>query len=338
MKNQAAVLYAPHDIRLEERPVPTPGLREVLIEVKAVGVCGSDVHYYEHGRIGSYIVRQPLVLGHETSGVIVAVGEGVDARRVGERVALEPGIPDGVCRQCRAGRYNLCPNVRFFGTPPIDGTFTNYVLLPESFAYPLPDALSDEEGALIEPLSVGIWACRKAMLKGADSILITGAGPIGLVTMKVALALGATHITMTDVSPQRLEVAKREGATRVINVAQESLADAQDSADVLIECSGNSKALLDGLRALRPASRAVAVGMGPGEEASVPMSFLQNREISLTGTFRYANTYEDAISLVAAGRIDLKSLITGHFSLQEAEKALQATRSDPANIKSVVIP
>src|ERR1700730_8588243 len=251
MINQAAVLYAPHDIRIEERPVPRPGPGEVLIEIKAVGVCGSDVHYYEHGRIGSHIVRQPLILGHEAAGVIIDVGEGVDQKRVGERVALEPGIPDGTCVQCRSGHYNLCPNVRFFGTPPIDGAFTNYVTLPESFAYRLPVALSDAEGALIEPLSVGIWACRKAMLQGADSILITGAGPIGLVTMKVALALGATDITMTDVSPQRLKVAKRQGATRIVNVTQESLAHADIVADVLIECSGNQAALLEGIRSLR---------------------------------------------------------------------------------------
>jgi L-iditol 2-dehydrogenase len=338
MKNQAAVLYAPHDIRLEERPVPRPGPGEVLIEVKAVGVCGSDVHYYEHGRIGSYVVRQPLILGHESAGVIVDVGEGVNTSRVGERVAIEPGIPDGVCEQCRAGRYNLCPNVRFFGTPPIDGAFTNYVTIPESFAYALPDQMSDEEGALIEPLSVGLWACRKAQLQGADRLLITGAGPVGLLAMKVALALGATQITMTDVSPQRLEVARKLGATRTVNVAKELLADAGVEADVLIECSGNQKALMDGIRSLRPAGKAIAVGMSPGEEVSVPMSFIQNREITLTGTFRYANTYADAIALVASGRIDLKPIITGHYALEKTEQALQATRHDPANIKSVVVP
>ena len=338
MKNQAAVLYAPHDIRIEERPVPRPGPGEVLIEVKAVGVCGSDVHYYEHGRIGSYVVRQPLILGHESAGVIVAVGEGVNTSRVGERVAIEPGIPDGVCEQCRAGRYNLCPNVRFFGTPPIDGAFTNYVTIPGSFAYTLPDQMSDEEGALIEPLSVGLWACRKAQLQGADRLLITGAGPVGLLAMKVALALGATQITMTDVSPQRLEVARKLGATRTVNVAKELLADAGVEADVLIECSGNQKALMDGIRSLRPAGKAIAVGMSPGEEVSVPMSFIQNREITLTGTFRYANTYADAIALVASGRIDLKPIITGHYALEETEQALQATKHDPANIKSVVVP
>ena len=338
MKNQAAVLYAPHDIRIEERPVPRSGPREVLIEIKAVGVCGSDVHYYEHGRIGTYVVRQPLILGHESSGVIVDVGEGVGRERIGQRVAIEPGVPDGVCRQCRTGHYNLCPNVRFFGTPPIDGAFTNYVTILSDFAYALPDQMSDEEGALIEPLSVGLWACRKAKLRGGDHVLITGAGPVGILAMKVALALGVTEITMTDISPQRLEVARKLGATRTVNVAQQSLADAGVEADVLIECSGNQRALKDGILALQPAATAVAVGMGPGEEASIPLSFIQNREIILTGTFRYANTYADAIALVASGHIDLKPVITGHYTLAEAEQALQATQNDLANIKSVVVP
>jgi L-iditol 2-dehydrogenase len=160
MRNQAAVMYAPHDIRLEERPVPTPGPKEVLVEVKAVGVCGSDVHYYEHGRIGSFIVTNPLILGHESAGVIVQLGAEVTGHRLGERVAIEPGQPCGRCRECRAGRYNLCREVHFFATPPYDGAFANYVLAHEDFAFELPDNLSDEAGALIEPLSVGIWACQ----------------------------------------------------------------------------------------------------------------------------------------------------------------------------------
>src|SRR6266568_3278032 len=275
MKNQAAVLYAPHDIRIEDRPVPKPGPSEVLIEVRAVGVCGSDVHYYEHGRIGSYIVRQPLILGHESAGVIIDVGEGVNKSRVGERVAIEPGIPDGVCEQCRSGRYNLCPNVRFFGTPPIDGAFANYVTVPASFAYTLPDNMSNEEGALIEPLSVGLWACRKAKLRGGEHVLVTGAGPIGMLAMKVAYALGVAAVTITDVSPQRLERARQLGATHTINVAEQPLAQAGVQADVLLECSGNQRALTDGIRSLLPAGVAVVVGMNPGEELSVPMSFIQ---------------------------------------------------------------
>jgi L-iditol 2-dehydrogenase len=338
MSNQAAVLYAPHDIRLEERSQPQPGPKEVLVEIKAVGVCGSDVHYYEHGRIGSFIVNQPLILGHESAGVIVAVGEGVGQERVGQRVTIEPGIPCRVCRECRHGNYNLCQNVRFFGTPPIDGAFTNFVTVPDDFAYALPDSMSFEEGALIEPLSVGLWACRKAGLRGGDRVLITGAGPIGIVSMKVAIALGAAEVIVTDVYPERMEIARKQGATRVVNVAQEALASLGLDADVLIECSGNNQALKDGLRSLRPAGRAVVVGMGPGEEASIPLSFLQNNEIVLTGIFRYANTYQDAIAMVAAGRIDLKSLVTSTYKLEETEAALQAAKNDPSNIKPVVVP
>src|SRR5258708_35697376 len=338
MSNQAAVLYAPHDVRLEERVRPSPGPNEVLVEMKAIGVCGSDVHYYEHGKIGSVVVRQPLILGHEAAGVIVEVGEGVSKERTGQRVALEPGVPCRICRECRSGRYNLCRNVQFFGTPPVDGAFTNYVTIPTDFAYTLPDQLSFEEGALIEPLSVGLWACRKAQLQGGDRVLVTGAGPIGLMAMKVAFALGAADVILTDIFPQRLEVARKLGATRTVNVAQESLADAGIEADVLIECSGNPSALKDGIRTLRPAGKAVAVGMGPGEEMSVPISFLQNNEITFTGIFRYANTYQDAIALVATGRIDLNPLITGRYSLEQPDQVLRQAKNDPRNIKPVIMP
>jgi L-iditol 2-dehydrogenase len=338
MKNHAAVLYAPRDIRVEQRPVPKPGRGEVLIEVKAVGVCGSDVHWYEHGKIGPYVVREPLILGHEAAGVIVDVGEGTPKNRIGQRVTIEPGIPDGICEQCRAGRYNLCPNVRFFATPPIDGAFTNYVTLPGDFAYALPDGMTDEEGAMMEPVSVCLWACRKAQLQGGDHVLITGAGPIGLITMKVAFALGATQVTITDILPQRLEAARKLGATRTVNVAEEPLASAKLEADILIECSGNETALIDGVRSLRPAGRAIVVGMNASEELRVPMFLIQEREILLTGTFRYANTYTDAIALVASGRVELKSLITGHFTLEETEKALRDAEQNPAGIKPVVLP
>jgi L-iditol 2-dehydrogenase len=168
MHNRAAIMYGTHDIRLEEVPVPEPAPREVLVEIEAVGVCGSDVHYYEEGRIGSFVVREPLILGHESMGTIIGLGEEVTKHEVGERVTLEPGVPDGTCRECRAGRYNLCPNVQFFATPPVNGAFTNYVNIHEDFAFALPDGLSDNAGALMEPLSVGIWACRKAKVEAGS--------------------------------------------------------------------------------------------------------------------------------------------------------------------------
>jgi L-iditol 2-dehydrogenase len=336
MHNRAAIMYATHDIRLEDVPVPEPGPKEVLVEIGAVGVCGSDVHYYEEGRIGSFVVEEPLILGHESMGTVVALGEGTTKHQVGERVTLEPGVPDMSCRECRAGRYNLCPNVRFFATPPTDGAFANYVAIHEDFAFPLPDTLSDNAGALMEPLSVGIWACRKAGVEAGDHVLVTGAGPIGLLAMQVALAQGATDVTISDVAPQRLELAENTGATRAINVSEELLGGVK--VDALIECSGNPRALKDGIYCIRPAGTAVVVGMGPGEEASIPLSFIQSREIWLTGTFRYANTYPAAIELADSGKVDLDAIVTGYYGLEDTEEALQASRKDPANVKPMVVP
>jgi len=338
MQNRAAVMYGTHDVRLEEVPFPKPGPREVLVEIRAVGVCGSDVHYYEEGRIGSFVVNEPLILGHESMGTVVALGERATKHEVGERVTLEPGVPDGTCRECRAGRYNLCPNVSFFATPPIDGAFTNYVSINEDFAFHLPEELSDNAGALMEPLSVGIWACKKGRVTAGDHVLVTGAGPIGLMTMQVAFAQGATEVTITDVAGERLEIARQLGATRAVNVAEGPLDGAGLEADVLIECSGNEQALGDGIRCVRPAGSAVVVGMGPNEETSVPLAFIQTGEITLTGTFRYANTYPTAIDLAVSGKVDLDAMVTSHYGLAETEEALQASGKDPANVKPMVIP
>jgi L-iditol 2-dehydrogenase len=331
--NRAAVLYAPGDLRVEERAMPDPGPREVLVEIAAVGVCGSDVHYYEHGRIGSFVIERPLVLGHESAGRVAALGEGVTRHAVGDRVALEPGVPCGRCRECRAGRYNLCRDVRFFATPPIDGAFANYVTIHEDFAFALPDTVSDEAGALMEPLSVGIWACRKASVSPGDRVLVTGAGPIGLLSMQCAFAFGATEVTITDVSEPRLELARRTGATRALRAGEDV-----GEVDALIECSGHPAAVAGGIAAVRPAGTAVLVGMGPEEEGTVPLALLQSREIWLTGTFRYANTYPTAIDLVAQGRVDVEAIITGRYELDEAEAALNAGREDPANVKAMVVP
>ena len=324
---RAAVLHAPGDVRVEERAVPEPGPREVLVQIAAVGVCGSDVHYYEHGRIGPYVVREPLVLGHESAGRVVALGPGATRHAAGDRVALEPGVPCGRCRECRAGRYNLCRDVRFFATPPVDGAFADYVAIHEDFAFALPDSVSDEAGALMEPLSVAVWACRKAGVAPGARVLVTGAGPIGLLTLQVALASGAAAVAVTDVNEHRLALARRLGAT-----------DRLEDADALVECSGHPDALRQGIAALRPAGTAVVVGMGPEEDATVPLSLIQNRELWLTGTFRYANTYPTAIALAAAGRVDLEAIVTARFGLDQAEAALRAGREDPAAVKAMVIP
>lgn len=336
--NLAAVLHGAGDVRIEEVAVPEPAAHEVVVRIAAVGVCGSDVHYYEEGRIGDFVVEAPMVLGHEPAGIVVEIGSDVTRHAVGDRVTLEPGVPDLVCDECRAGRYNLCPNVRFFATPPIDGAFANVVAIHEAFAYALPEGMTLEQGALMEPLSVGIWACRRAGVGPGTRVLVSGAGPIGNLAAQVARASGAAQVVVTDVSGHRLQVAEQTGATRVIDVSETPLADAGVEVDVLVECSGVPRALVDGIRALAPAGTAVAVGMGGDGDATLPLSFIQQREIWLTGTFRYANTYPAAIALAASGAVDLDAIMTGRYALEDAEAALKAGREDPEAIKPMVIP
>jgi L-iditol 2-dehydrogenase len=334
MDNRAAVLYGSHDLRVESRPVPRPGRHQVLVEVLAVGVCGSDTHYYEHGRIGEYVVRQPLILGHEASGVVVAHGPQAGRVPAGTRVALEPGVPCHRCAQCRRGRYNVCPGVRFFATPPIDGALTGYVTIDEDFAHPVPDSLSDEAAALIEPLSVGIWAARRTRIVAGDDVLVTGAGPVGLLCAAAARLAGAASITVTDVNPHRLSHAARYGATATHNAADGPVPAA---ADVLLECTGRQAAVTSGIHALRPAGRAALIGMG-ADDLMLPLPTLQNRELTVTGVFRYANTYPAAIAAVAAGRIDLDGLVTHRYDLDHTADALCAAQRATDALKAVVYP
>lgn len=337
---RAAVLNRPGEVEVVERPTPAPGPHEVLVRVRAVGVCGSDTHYYDHGRIGRFVVEQPMVLGHESAGVIEVVGSEVDPARVGQRVSIEPGVPCFTCHECLAGRYNLCPDMVFYATPPVDGSLAELAVIHEAFAHPVPDSVSDEAAALLEPLSVGVWSCRKGGVGLGTSVLVTGAGPIGLVAVQVARAAGAAQVVVADVNPHRLAVAARLGATRTLDVRETSLVESYAGGpgpDVLLECSGHAGVTGDGIKALAPNGTAVLVGMG-GDEFPLPLSVVQERELTVTGTFRYANTWPTAISLVASGQVDLDALVTRRFTLAETAQALTAARDDPEAIKAVILP
>lgn len=334
---RVSVLKSAGDLIIEERADPIPGAHEVLVRVRSVGVCGSDVHYYEHGRIGSYVVDAPLVLGHEASGEVVAVGSEVTRLRSGERVSIEPGVPDFACAECLAGRYNLCLQMRFFATPPIDGAFAELVTVHEMFAHPVPDGLSDDAAALLEPLSVGLWACQKAEVTAGSRVLITGAGPVGLVTAQAALALGAAEVTVTDVNPHRLALARDLGVTHAVDVRDTALAQLQIVPDVLLECSGHPAALTEAIPVVARAGRIVLVGMG-GDATPLPVSRIQEYELTVTGTFRYAHTWPAAIALAASGRVELDRLVTGHYGLDQVREALTASRNDPLAVKPVVRP
>lgn len=331
-----SVLRSVGQVGVEERPVPQPAADEVLVRIGSVGVCGSDVHYYEHGRIGPYVVDSPLVLGHEAGGVVTEVGQGVTSLRVGQRVSIEPGVPCRHCPQCLAGRYNLCPEVRFFATPPYDGAFSQYVAMPASFVYPVPDSISDDAAGLLEPLSVGVWACRRAHVSPGSTVLVTGAGPIGLIAAQTARAYGADAVTVTDVNPHRLRVAEDLGLG-TIDVSNTTLADSGIEADVLLECSGNARATWDAVSTVARAGRVVLVGMG-GDSVNLPLSYVQDRELVVTGAFRYANTWPTAIQLAASGRVDLDGMVTGHYGLDDVEAALTASKNDPTALKVIVRP
>ncbi|GAB3275369.1 NAD(P)-dependent alcohol dehydrogenase [Sinomonas notoginsengisoli] len=331
---RASVLRRQGEVVLDTLDVPALDDDQVLVQVAAVGVCGSDVHYYQHGRIGPYVVDHPLVLGHELSGRIAAVGKDVDPSRLGQRVAVEPQRPCRTCAQCKAGRYNLCPDIEFYATPPIDGAFAEYVRIQNDFAFDIPDTVSDEAAALIEPLSVGIWACERAGIRPGSRVLIAGAGPIGIIAAQAARAFGAAEVHITDIAQDRLDFALQHGATHALNPRTDSVEGLD--VDAFIDASGAAAAVRSGIKAVAPAGKVILVGLG-ADDVELPVSFIQNREIWLSGVFRYTNTWPLAIQLVADGKVDLDVLVTGRFGLDQAEDALNAGRQ-PGQLKAVVYP
>jgi L-iditol 2-dehydrogenase len=310
---RASLLLEPGVVEVQSRPVPVPAHDEVVVRIAAVGVCGSDVHYYHEGRIGDFVVEEPMILGHEASGVIAAVGSGVSPDRVGERVSIEPQRACRVCEQCKRGAYNLCPFMEFYATPPIDGAFAEYAVIQADYAFPIPDSMSLDAAALCEPLSVGIWSNQKAGTRPGSRVLIAGAGPIGIIVMQVAFAFGASEVIVSDIAPTRREAAERFGATRTLDPASPEAAAEALEVDIFMES-----------------------GMGK-DEVALPVSRIQAREIELTGVFRYANTWPLAIELASSGRVDLDSLVTGRFPLDRVEDALRASQ-DPQALKVIVAP
>lgn len=325
-RNRAAVLHASGDVRIEDWPIPVPGPGEVQIRVLACGICGSDVHYFREGRIGHYVVEQPMTLGHESAGVVLSAGSESDKHLIGQLVAIEPGVTCGRCEQCVLGRYNLCPYVRFLATPPIDGALSEIIVMPAQWVHIAPDGMSAEVAAMAEPLSVGLWASRRAMVSLGDRVLVTGAGPVGQLTAQVARARGA-DVEIFDVSEHRLRIANDLG------IATADLSERRY--DVLLECSGNQRAVDAGIAALAPAARAVLVGMG-SPRVELDLGVLQGRELTVTGTFRYAHTYPEALTLLASGTIDVSRLITHRYPLEQTVLALEAGRTEPTAVKVLV--
>jgi len=331
---RASVMTGVRAVEVQERPVPVPADDEVLVRVGSVGVCGSDVHYFTEGRIGDMVVTGPLVLGHEVGGTVVAVGRDVPQARVGQRVALEPQKPCRRCRQCHAGRMNLCPNMIFYATPPVDGAFCEYVTAPADFAHPVPDELSDAAVGLLEPLSVGIWAAHKAAVGPGDRVLVAGAGPIGAMVAMAARARGATDVVVTDLVESRRERILGFGATRALDPREAAAELDSLEADAFVDCTGATPAVQSGIRSVRGGGAVVLVGLG-AEHVELPVQLIATREITLTGVFRYVDTWPRAIELARTGRVDLDGMVTARYDLESVEEALLAD-SDPLSMKAVV--
>lgn len=337
---KVAVLEKIKRISIEEREIPKPKEDEVLVRIKSVGVCGSDIHYYNEGKIGSFVVEKPLILGHECAGEVVEVGSKVKTLKVGDRVALEPGIPCRRCLYCKTGRYNLCPDVVFMATPPIDGAFAEYVVHPEDFTFKLPDDISFDEGALIEPLSVGIYSAERAMIRPGDTVLIFGAGPIGLVTLQAVKAYGAEQVFIVDINDFRLSKAKELGADLIINSKSEKMEDyIKVGVDVVFEASGNSSVISQTTKFAKRGGKVVFIGLASDDYIGININEVSSKELDLLGIFRYANVYKKSIDLLAKGKIDLKTLITHHFSLEKTQEALEfADKNKDKCIKVIVNP
>jgi len=326
---KAAVLHGVEDLRIED--VPTPQLQspaDVLVHVSRVGVCGSDIHYYRHGRIGRFVVEKPMILGHECAGEVVEVGAQVTDLKPGDRVALEPGIPCRQCESCRTGHYNLCPDVVFLATPPVDGAFCEYVTSPADFAFKLPENVSLEEGAMCEPLAVGMYATKRGRVGLGDTVVVLGAGPIGLVTLQAAKARGATTLIVTDVEDMRLALARKLGATHTLNARQQDAAAAIKEltggrgADVVLEAAGTTATTQQALQVVKSGGRVILIGLPPEDNVPLSLPDLISRELDVGGIFRYANVYPQAIAAIASGLIDVKSMITHRYPLAQAQEAL----------------
>lgn len=314
-----AILNGKKNLEIKDIDKPIPSSKEVLIKVAYVGICGSDVHYYEHGRIGDFIVDSPLILGHECSGEIVQLGSEVTKYKIGDKVVIEPGYGCNTCDYCKKGQYNLCDKMIFMATPPIDGAFAEYITYKEDMLFSLPENMSLLEGALIEPLAIGIYAASKGKVQPNQKILIQGAGCIGLVSMMACIAYGTRDITVTDVLDIRLQKASELGAKKVVNIAKESLDDFDF--DVIIDCVGLESTMKISIDNSKKGATIVLVGMGSDSDIKVNVNRAISKELQFQTIFRYKNIFEIAIKLVEEKQIDLKSIVSNVFDFNDIKEA-----------------
>ena len=342
-KMKVAIMTDLKKIEFIEREIPKPKGDEVLVKLEYVGVCGSDLHYYEHGAIGNFIVEYPFVLGHECSGTVVEIGDKVKDLKVGDRVALEPGKTCGECEFCKTGRYNLCPDVIFFATPPVDGVFQEYVAHPENLSFKLPDSISTMEGALIEPLAVGMHAARQGDAKIGQTAFVTGAGCIGLCSMLALKACGVSKVYVIDVIKKRLDKALELGASGVIDASRENvtervleLTDGKGS-DITIETAGSEITTNQAIDFAKKGSTIVLVGYSKTGKINMNVGMSLDKELTFKTVFRYRHIFPLCIDAIESGAIDIKNIVTNSYDFNDLQKALDDSVEDKMNIVKTVI-
>ncbi|KID41965.1 NAD(P)-dependent alcohol dehydrogenase [Fructilactobacillus fructivorans] len=340
---KSAVLEKVFDIDMKDTKLKEMGPTDVLIKVVAVGICGSDVHYYDQGHIGNFVVKKPLILGHESSGVIVAVGDKVTKFKRGDRVAMEPGVPCGHCEACRTGHYNLCPNMQFMATPPVNGDLTQFIVYPQDFVYPIPENVSYEEATLNEPLSVGVHATQKLGVDVGSSVLISGMGPIGLLAILAAKAHGADQIIVSDAEQSRLDVAKKLGATNAVNIKNADVLDTVKTltngvgVDYAIEASGTVPGEQTSLHALKRGGKVAYIGVPTTDQTPLDVPFMTDHETTIMGIFRYCNNYQTGLKILAKNTKLVDNLLTNFYPLDQTKAALEKSRTDKSNSIKVII-
>jgi L-iditol 2-dehydrogenase len=328
----AGVYHPGMGLKLEKRLIPKVGPGELQLRVHSVGICGSDIHYYKEGHIGSWKIERPHVLGHEFSGTVTALGEGVNDFELGERVSVEPCLPCGTCAACATGRYNVCQNLRFIGSPHTDGAFAEYLIVTPRFAHRLPPSLDFEMGALVEPTAVAVQAIRRSSLRLGETVAIVGAGPIGLLTLKVALASGASAVFVSDINQERLEMARQFGATAAIDARTGAVNTVMEltggrGVDVAFEAVGSAATIDQAVAMTTPGGRLTVIGMSPQDV--VPFNFfsLQAKELDLRSVWLYQDAFPPAIALLASGRVAAREIITHRFPFDQILTALEVASS-----------